>query len=206
MSGTSSSIRFAKYNEFGMVCDLLADSFFDDPALALTFPNLQTRWRDVRTFFELACASARDAGTIAVTADGQGVVAYEPPSQPSDLRPSTDLGALMIAGCQDGGEAAAEFIRTLEANHPNHAPHYYLFAVGVRPGYRGVHGQALIGHVVSISERDGMPCYAETTSQFNRRLGHGFGYRDYGSVLTLSTGAQLYPLWRPDAAQSRAPQ
>ncbi|MEX3693322.1 hypothetical protein AB3X91_19370 [Paraburkholderia sp. BR14263] len=205
MSAENSSIRMARYSEFDTVCDILADSFFDDPVLALTFPNPQNRWAGIRTFFELTCSTAREAGTIAFSTDGQGVVVYERPSQPSASTAQPDLDALMLSNCAEAGEAAVEFVRALDANHPRHVPHYYLFAVGVRRGFRGLPGQGLIGHVVAESERERLPCYAETTSQFNRRLGHRFGYSDYGSPIKLSTGALLYPLWRGGPRDQTSP-
>ncbi len=71
-------------------------------------------------------------------------------------------------------------MKRIDAVHP-HEPHWYVCILGVHPGAQGKGlGKRLMAAPLAWADRDGVPCYLETTNE--RNLGYyerlGFALRD----------------------------
>ena len=72
--------------------------------------------------------------------------------------------------------AALQLVRLVESRHPK-TPHYYLGGLGTDPEWQGKGlASAVIGPVLDICDREGLPAYLESSKESNvefyRR--HGF--------------------------------
>jgi ribosomal protein S18 acetylase RimI-like enzyme len=88
----------------------------------------------------------------------------------------------------------------LNRQHP-HQDHYYLFLLGVVPGQqgRGI-GSALLQHMLTRCDREGLGVYLENTNERNLDLytRHGF---EITKVIALGAGAPpLWAMWRAPRA------
>jgi ribosomal protein S18 acetylase RimI-like enzyme len=83
----------------------------------------------------------------------------------------------------------------MEEQHP-HAPHEYLWFLGVHPAWQG-HGigAALLNAVLDRLDTEDTAAYLEATSPDNVRLylRHGF---EITGVINAHGGAPLWQMWR----------
>ena len=112
---------------------------------------------------------------------------------PPGAEPVDDLEAAFAELLGDDAGRTFEIVGLLEAAHP-HAPHHYLWFVGVAPAPRAA------GSGASCSATGPpAPRYLEATSKDNRRLyeRHGFEVVD---ELRVGSSPTLWAMWRPEAA------
>ena len=87
-------------------------------------------------------------------------------------------------------------MQLVEARHPS-LPHYYLGGLGTDPQWQGRGlGSAVLGPVLEICDRDGVPAYLESSKETNIGfyVRHGFEVTDEVSVPDGSV--RLWLMWR----------
>jgi GNAT superfamily N-acetyltransferase len=92
--------------------------------------------------------------------------------------------------------AAVRLVQLVESRHPR-SPHYYLGGLGTDPAFQGKGlGSAVLGPVLDICDRDGLPAYLESSKESNIPFykRHGFELTDEVSVPDGSV--KLWLMWR----------
>ena len=181
------SVRVAEEADALLLADILTEAFADDPVanwtlggpaqIAMMFKTL-TKSLYLKSGF--GHVTGEEAASLWL---GPGVRAEPPPH--SQLR----LGWSIIAN--GGLRQARRAIRASTAmaeSHP-HAPHYYLFAVGVRrrSQWRGLGGR-IIREGLARADRDGAPAYLENSRPRNAPLYERCGFETL-APLPLPAGA-----------------
>lgn len=169
--------------------DLFGRALYDDPLTRHLVPDPARRHRFQR-IFRCYIRYGYLYGHVTVPADLTGVVVSIPPSQYA-----LTLGRLLHIGflrlpLEFGFSLTHRVWITLtcfERHHQQDVPahHIYLLALGVDPPHqsRGI-GSALIQTVLDEADRDGHPCYLESTSERNMAFyeRHGFGVLRRGEI------------------------
>lgn len=193
------TVRKAADADVGRLADTLAAAFFTDPVMSWCYPDADQRSAILPAAFRLILEAARPHGGVETVADEiAGAIWIPPAAEIDEEQLAVDLGR--VSGPY--AERVFTLLELLDAHHPQHEPHQYLFVLGTRPGWqsRGI-GSALLRSVLADCDSDGVPAYLEATSERNRQLyaRHRFDVTD---VVTLPDGPPLWYMWRNPGATS----
>ena len=76
-------------------------------------------------------------------------------------------------------------------------PHLYLHILGVHSSHRGKgHGGALLRHLISVAEENGLPCYLETATEINTTLYQHFGFEILEEIDFSDKGFKIWLMLR----------
>jgi len=182
---TTTSVRRARFGDLTGAAGVLAAAFQDDPVFAWCIPDATRRAAVLPTFFRIVANAIAVHDDIHVAGGIDGAAMWLPPG----AGPIDDLEAPFAELLGDDAERTFELVGLLEDHHP-HAPHHYLWFLGVAPSAQG---QGIGGALL----QDGLtgPAYLEATSKDNRRLyeRHGFEVVD---ELTTSGSPTIWAMWR----------
>jgi GNAT superfamily N-acetyltransferase len=194
------AVRKAAPAEAAVVSSALAAAFEDDPVFRWMLPDETDRAARTRAFFDLVVEVLAVHDDAWTTTDGiTGAALWVPYGQPpmSDERADRFL-AEVAEICGRHADRTLELIAAMDESHP-HAPHEYLWFVGVVPAAqgRGI-GSALIAPVLERADRAGAPAYLEATSPLNKALYERHGFRAR-SPISVAGGPPMWPMWRDPA-------
>ncbi len=179
------------------VTRMLSRAFADDPFLNWFLRTDDGHAAGSDLFFEVALELSLPHGLACMTPDGGGAALWFPPDKWqmgfwSLLRMAPRMAKATSWRRLLG--VARKLDRVLKV-HP-HAPHRYLYVLGVDPAQqgRGV-GAALLGPALTACDAQGIGAYLETSKE--RNLGfyqkHGFRVRD---EVVLSAACTVWTMWR----------
>ncbi|MBZ6379888.1 hypothetical protein B5C34_13745 [Pacificimonas flava] len=190
------SVRPAGRRDLGAMADILGDAFAGDPF------NLWLMGKPaaIRAGFRELLRDLYLPHGQCFLAEGGGAAAW---IDSRDMRPFSALGllrwslSLMWHGQFGGGARGAAAGEAMEAAHPEE-PHLYLFLIGTagRARGRGL-GKDLMAPMLAACDRDGLPCYLESSDpeNFGFYRAHGFDFR--GEPIVVSgVSPLLTPMWR----------
>jgi len=204
MTTTGVGVRPVARADVGMLTDVLAKAFYDDPPFMWMLPDDGTRHARTRAFFTTVIrVEALRHGTVDAAWDGEsggivgGAIWFPPGTWPSPtLRQIRALpGYARALGRRFG--PASTLMAALVRVHPK-SPHWYLFAIGVDPAYqgRGVGGALLRSRLAGVDQA-GAAAYLESSKPENVPLYEHFGFQA-GEVPGLPDGAPVVtPMSRP---------
>ncbi len=182
MSDSTLSIVSLDRYQLDDASELLVDAFYDDPMASFMIPDETKRRGVLRPVMRRFLSYAMLYGHVETTDDLQGIAAWILPEYVK-FNFWRMLRSGMIAVPWIMGRAAAKrFSKAMSEGdriHAKHAPgrHWYLFILAVVPNsQRSGVGTALVEHGFARIDRQGLPCYLETTSQKNIKYypRHGF--------------------------------
>jgi ribosomal protein S18 acetylase RimI-like enzyme len=181
-----SHMRVVEYRRHGShfmaASDVLARAFLADPAWVWAIPDDARRARVLSWFFGAVVRYGHGVGEVRVSEPEDGAVILLPPDKPRLDSPQLVRAGLWQMVFRAGPGGYSRFLtmrRVLEERHDvDVGPrHWYVWLLGVDPPRQG-HGvgSALLASVCTDADRDGVPCYLDTTNErnlaFYRR--HGF--------------------------------
>lgn len=191
-------IRDAGSGDREAVAMMLARAFADDPAMCFIFPDPAERARRLPRLFALLFDTDGPPGMRLTTDACQAATMWRPPGQADTSL--WDLLRRAPAVLHALGGAALRALRVsaaVDAHHPE-TPFWYLHIAGCDPVYQGQGlGGALIRHGLSITARDGVPCYLETPLEKNVGLYRSLGFELIGDWAVPGGGPRFWSMQRP---------
>ena len=175
----------------------LVRAFHDDPMLAYMFPDERTRERALLRFFKVQLRQTYlKRGLAYTTEDCRSTALWMPPrSGPPPTRDViAQLPMLLLLGRRAG--AALRLVQLVESRHPK-APHYYLGGLGTDPQWQGRGlGSAVLGPVLDICDREGLPAYLESSKESNVAFYRRHGFEVVDEVSAPDGSVRLWLMWR----------
>jgi len=163
--------------------DMLGRAFFDNPMSVHLLPDEATRIDPLTWMFDRTTRYGHLFGEVYTTADRvDGAAVWLTPEGPPMSR-ETITAAGMMDMPQEMGQEAFQRLMAMKRHFDElrqrdvPEPHWYLWTLGVDPPRQGQGvGGALLRPVLSLADRDGLPCYLETDKAINVPFyqGHGF--------------------------------
>ncbi|MCA9718886.1 MAG: GNAT family N-acetyltransferase, partial [Myxococcales bacterium] len=175
-----------------LIGTIIADGFLGDPINDWVFGSYHAL-RYANTAWARRLYLPRGFGHV--TAGGEGGALWLPPgvAKHVPIWRSLDIGASMLR--HGGARSLSRGLRvdaTL-ARHHTQEPHYYLYAISVRPAFqgRGI-GSALMRAALERVEQRPAPAYLESSKPSNVPF-----YRRFGFTVTreLSPAPGCPPMW-----------
>jgi GNAT superfamily N-acetyltransferase len=191
------TIRPASREGLARATNILLGAFADDPAVRAMYPDLRQYLDGFPSFIEAFAGRAFDHGTAFFVEPDRGVALwFSPGVQPDEEAVETVLERTVAP---DRLAVMQEVFAQMNHYHPRE-PHWYLPLMGVSRPYRGQgFGSALLGHVLSVCDRQGLPAYLEATTRRNAGLYRRFGFEPIGRI-EADGFPTLLPMIRPVAS------
>lgn len=191
-------LRPARPDEWRTLGRVLGDAFADDPvsrwtlgtpaAIAATFGALGRHVYLPRG----ACTLAGDAGAAMWLRPGGSKTI------PVVATAALAIQLLRLSGAARIGRGLA-VDAAMRDRRPT-TPHFYLFAVGLRPDARGQGlGRALIGEMTVEADARGLPCWLENSNPRNETLYRGLGFEPVETFAPAPGCPPLTTMRRPPA-------
>lgn len=203
----AATIRAATPRDLDQLTAALAKSFRDDPVFTWLLPDAHARESRARGVFAtmLRTGALRLGGVELAELDGAivgGAIWYPPDRwQPGFLDQLRAVPGYVRAFRRRIGPAS-ELLQALARAHP-HAPHWYLYVVGVDPSHqgRGVAG-TLLRSRLDRCDVAGDPAYLEATSVATVPLYAHLGFEATGTPALPSGAPVVTAMWRAPAGRA----
>jgi GNAT superfamily N-acetyltransferase len=162
---------------------MLGRALFDEPVWAYVLSSPGQRARDLVWLAEMGLRYGERFGEVFVTGSPvTGAAVWLPPGETTITSDRLDEVGFAAAPARLGPLAFARFDRFIGHLARMHAalmsrPHWYLMLIGVEPSLqRRDTASLLLQPALERADRDGMPCYLETTLEGNipSLARHGF--------------------------------
>jgi ribosomal protein S18 acetylase RimI-like enzyme len=180
----------------------LVRAFYDDPMLMYIFPDPRSRGRALRRFFTLQLRQTSKRRVLAYTTeDCRSTALWMPPrtSPPGMREVLGQIPMFLFMGRRVG--AALELLQLVESRHPK-TPHYYLGGLGTDPQWQGRGlGSAVLGPVLDICDREGLPAYLESSKESNVAFYSRHGFEVVDEVSAPDGSVRLWLMWREPLRQ-----
>ena len=202
MATTPDIVRLAS-QDLEWATDLLTRAFIEEPPTTHLFLGPR-REAQVRYFMQCTCAYTLHFGEAHATADRKAVALWLLPGETTMTPGRMYRAGMFAAPWRMGLRGFSRFMGFAGHTDKLHRvaapmPHYYLFALGVDPAAQGQGlGGALVRHMLSRADREGVPTYLETQCERNVALYErlGFGVAGRGPFPHL-TGLDNWGMLRP---------
>lgn len=184
-----------------LAIDILARAFRDDPVM--NWINHKPGF--IRLMFEVTMPVFLPHGLTFMAPGASGVASWLGPDEKLKwpLQPSNVFKALKIGGIRCLYRFAISGLKT-ENYHPKE-PHYYLFAIGAPPEFRGQGiGTALISRVLRKCDQEQVPAYLENSNPDNLPFYRGHGFEVLQKIAFAKDAPPLWLMWREPVARTQA--
>jgi GNAT superfamily N-acetyltransferase len=202
--GSTKVVRKASADDVSRLAQALARAFYDDPVFQWLVPDDSERIRRSELGFAFYLRKVYlPHDECYATEDGAGAALWLPPEK-WHLGPLAQLRLApgMIAAMGPRLPQLLRAISTIESNHPQKPPHYYLPFVGVEPELQGKGlGTALLKPILDRCDREGTPAYLEATTPHNRACYLRQGFEVTEEFRFPKGGPPSWRMWREPRAR-----
>lgn len=192
-------VRETGVGEHRLVGEIIGEGFHDDPVNLWAFNGPKPI---IPSMTELARTVYLPRGFSHVTTDEGGATLWLPPGVSPDLPIYKMLGLAWPILRYGGLTAMGRGLRLsdfMAKNHP-HEPHYYLFAIAVRPDRQGQGlGGKLMREGLKRADADGVGAYLENTKERNLPIYRSFGFELLEKVTPVDGAPPMWRMFRPAA-------
>jgi GNAT superfamily N-acetyltransferase len=187
-------LRTATVADHATAGAVLADAFDADPMFQWVFPDPLSRPRLLEAMFGFLAEHQYLALGESVMAE-DAVALWQPPGSPADDDFWVEHGEEFAVALEGRMERLGALGVAMGEHHPTD-DHWYLLAIGVRPGAqgRGLGGE-LLAHTLAKVDAAGQPAYLEASSRRSRVLYERHGFEVTGE-LTVEDSPPMWPMWR----------
>ena len=198
-------VRRATHEDVDAMAAQLAETFFDDPVIGHIFRNPPRRDAGLRAYFRTQMRADYLPFGGCYTTDGYaGSAIWAPAGKPLLTGITAIVTMLPVLPY-----VAANLVTTLrllnlvESMHP-HEPHWYLATLGTAVAQQGKGvGGALMRPVLEHCDREGIPCYLESSKERNVPFYRRHGFEVVREVPLPGDGPPIWTMWRePQPAPS----
>jgi ribosomal protein S18 acetylase RimI-like enzyme len=191
------SVMRAGPEDAALVGEILADAFGADPVGKWICPDPEyPRW-----CWPVIVPSLLAHDEVYITADALGAAMWVRPGAKLDIK--LGLAAFWIYWRRFGLGAIGRLLRLMtgmEKHHPKD-PHYYLFAIGVRPEAKGQGiGSALLEHVLRECDSRKVGAYLENSNPLNLPFYQRHGFEVRSEISLPRNGPTLWLMYRDPIA------
>lgn len=180
---------------------VLCHAFYQDPLVRYMLPDEARRMQILPLFYRIVLRYALRYGEIYTTPEVEGVACWltpgnttvstwrllrVAPTAPFSFRLSEQQRNTIYSRYTDGIHE-----RTMSQ------PHWYLWGLGVEPSrqHQGL-GSLLIQPILARADRDGLPCYLETTNEVNVPFYQKHGFSVVGDGVVPGTTLRVWEMRR----------
>ncbi|HEY1920819.1 MAG TPA: GNAT family N-acetyltransferase [Streptosporangiaceae bacterium] len=204
--GSDHVVRGARRDEAGLLGEVLADAFAEDPVFNWLIPP-QARGLEQRrrTFFTSMSRSYLRRGKPCylsggdLAGDAGAAALWAPPGGWA-----MPLSQVILEAVPNGLALRRHLLRGLrtqlqiERLHAAHSvPHWYLGYLGARRDQQGQGlGTQMLREVLDRADADGVPAYLESSNERNLTLYQRNGFRVVGELPALGHGPTIWRMWR----------
>lgn len=177
---------------------ILTEAFADDPVINWTCNNPPA----LDAFFQITLPIFVPHQLTYLDPQGRGAAAWLGPHQKLKwpVKLSSVVTVLKLGGLRGLYRLLLSGNKT-EQCHPK-TPHYYLFAIGVTPGYKGQGvGTALMTHILKRCDAEGMPAYLENSKEENLPFYEGHGFKVRQQIRFAASAPPVWLMWREPIAR-----
>lgn len=176
----SAAVNTATKADEQHVIDTLVLAFCSDPVMRWFYPNAHDYLQHFPEFLDRLGGQAFDRGTAHYVHDFGAVALWLPPDVPLD---EEAIGALFQETLsEERQEQAWTVLEEVDRYHPDE-PFWYLPAIGTDPTQqrRGA-GSALLNHVLTTCDEEGILAYLESSNPENISLYVRHGFEILGTI------------------------
>jgi ribosomal protein S18 acetylase RimI-like enzyme len=193
-------VRRAVNDDVGVLVEVLARAFDDDPVPNFLFRGDRARHKGLRRFFSIQLRHMyMDVGEVWTTEAVTGAALWAPPTM---RRPGwNDLLHLVpvVPYLARLGRRAPDVGRLLSAvdrARPTDM-HWYLATLGTDPAHQGQGiGSSLVQTTLDRADAEGLPAYLESSKEENLAFYGRHGFEVTGEIHTPGGGPTLWLMWR----------
>ncbi len=185
----------------------LTQAFVSEVPASHLFTGNQHRAR-TRYFMRCSAAYALQFGECYTTPERLGVALWLTPGNTAMTLPRMHAAGMLSAPLHMGMRGFLRFMRFAGLTDRMHkaaiaAPHYYLFALGVRPSNQGRGGGGLlVGAMLDRIDEEGLPTYLETQDPHNVALYQRLGFQGVAEAAFPGLGGlRNWGMLRPARAE-----
>jgi GNAT superfamily N-acetyltransferase len=198
-SGTGPpSVRPLNASDVPTVTERLVRAFADDPVANFMFAGERRRTRGLRSFFTSQIRRTYlPGGHVYTTEDLGGAAVWGAPDRHRhglvELLQLLPTAPYLVSART---VSALRLLFEVDGLHPKE-PHWYLATLGTAPEHqhRGI-GSALMGPVLSLADRDGVPAYLESSKERNVPFYARFGFEVVDELHSKSGRPTMWRMWR----------
>lgn len=180
---------------------VLCRAFYDDPLVAYVVPDESRRAQVLPSFYSIVVRYALRYGAIYTTPAVEGVACWLTPGNTtvSTWRLLRVAPSALFAFSSSERRRNITYARYTDDVHAQavSGPHWYLWGLGVEPSRQrqGIGGQ-LIEPVLARADRDGLPCYLETTKAVNVPFYERHGFTVVSDSVVPTTAVRVWGMRR----------
>ena len=191
-------VRRARASDVEAMAAQLAETFWDDPVSGYIFRDGARREAGLRAYFRTQLRADYLPFGGCYTTDGYaGSAIWAPAGKPllTGLRGILTM-VPVLPYVATNLVTTLRLIGTVEKLHP-HQPHWYLASLGTAVGEQGKGvGSALMRPVLSHCDREGIPCYLESSKERNIPFYRRHGFEVVQEVPLGGGGPSIWTMWR----------
>lgn len=197
MTSESATVRPATLADIDTVGSILGAAFAADPVLNwLVRDDDRREWAIEAVLKGISQYRYMPHGASLIAQDGSGAAVWSPPGAASDDEEVPELDEIYVEAAGPRGFANFEAMTAaMDGKHPVD-PHYYLFAIGVRPEEqsRGL-GAQLVAPVLQRADSERIGAYLESTNERNHTFYFRHGFKIV-EQLDFPNGPSMWLMWR----------
>jgi GNAT superfamily N-acetyltransferase len=190
-------VRRATGDDIGVLAEVTARAFYDDPLVSWFLPDDEQRLRRSTKWFESTFKGALKHHEVLTTSQLAGAAVWAAPGRWNvPLRQGLPMLAPTIRWLGRGFSRFAKATGALASNHPAE-PHWYLEGLGTDPSWQrqGV-GAALMAPILDRCDREGMPAYLETQKEANVAYYRHHRFDVVKEIDLPAGGPHMWLMWR----------
>jgi ribosomal protein S18 acetylase RimI-like enzyme len=192
------TVRRATAADVDAMAEQLARTFFDDPVISHIFHNAGRREAGLRSYFRTQMrADYLPFGGCYTTEGHRGSAIWGPAGKPLLTGVAGILTmAPVLPYVATNLVTTLRILNLVEAMHP-HEPHWYLATLGTAVDEQGKGiGGALLRPVLEHCDREGLPCYLESSKERNLSFYGRHGFSVVKEVQLPADGPPIWTMWR----------
>lgn len=175
------TIHRLKKSQINNAAKTLSMAFKNDPLLILYFPDTSKRDQQIYRLYKYCIQDCKNVYTTSPKLEGIALYHLRNPLEKKhiDIIGKWNFFKLRLALKKTALEKVISIYDYTDSIHNELMPfpHCYFFILGIKPKFqkRGF-GSKLIAHILTLTDKEKLPCYLDTNIKENKTLYERFGF------------------------------